>query len=71
MRSSVLPVARMRFVGCGGVEVVLASEGGEMARLRMQEPWAWKRNVSLKVTVGLVGWTGRATVACRPWRTRS
>lgn len=71
MRSSVLPVARMRFVGWDVVEVVVASEGGEMARLRMQDPCAWKRKVSSKATVGLVGSRGRATVACRPWRTRS
>ena len=71
MRSSVLPVARMRFVvGWEGVEAV----GGEMARLEMEELWAWKRKVSVKVTsVGLeeVAVCGGGKVAVSAWRTRS
>lgn len=72
MRSSVLPVARMRLRrGCVGV----GSEGGEIARDEMEDECAWKRNVSVNVVLGggdVVALTALVgNVAVRPWRTRS
>lgn len=64
MRSSVLPVARMRLDGVG-VLLVLAcgSEVGEIARLRTHEPWAWKRKVSVNVMGVFASERGSAKVA--------
>lgn len=59
----------MRFVlGLEGV----GSLEGETAKLRMDEAWAWKRKVSLKVTFGeLFVEEGGEKVAVKPCRTRS
>lgn len=64
MRSSELPVARVR-----RFEV-----GGERARQRMEEVWAFSRNESVKFTASTEGSSsavGGLAVAVKPCSTRS